>query len=196
MDSSLAPRIWEINGAVHSAYFAHASGKTFEYRNEPDKTARAHTPDGAFTVGDIGYLDSAGYLFISGRAADVIVCGGVNVYPAEIEDVLFSLHEVRDACVVGAPDEMRGETVAAFVALAGDAGPAETALAEIEAACQQRLAGYKRPRQFVLREDIPRDGTGKLLRTQLRDELWHGRTGFAVSSKPNSRTRGGAWAEA
>ena len=179
-------------GEEGGIYFATPSGKTFEYRNEPGKTAQSHTPDGAFTVGDIGYVDGDGYLFISGRAADVIVCGGINVYPAEIEDVLFSLREVRDACVVGAPDEMRGETVAAFVALAGDAGAAETALAAIDAACQQRLAGYKRPRQFLLREHIPRDGTGKLLRAQLRDELWKGRSGFAASGKRKSGARGGS----
>jgi long-chain acyl-CoA synthetase len=77
---------------------------------------------------------------------------------------------------------MRGETVAAFVALAEDAGPAEAALAAIEAACEQRLAGYKRPRTYLLRESIPRDGTGKLLRAPLRAELWRGRSNFAAPS--------------
>ena len=120
----------------------------------------------------------------------MIVCGGVNVYPAEIEDVLFSLREVRDACVVSAPDDMRGETVAAFVALADDAGPPEQALAAIEAACEERLAGYKRPRSFHLRDEIPRDGTGKLLRGPLRDELWKGRSGFAAASGRTRATSG------
>lgn len=175
-------------GEEGSIYFAHPQGQTFEYRNAPEKTASAHAADGAFTVGDIGYVDADGYLFISGRKADVIVSSGVNVYPAEIEDVLFSLPEVRDACVVGAPDEMRGETIAAFVALADDAATEAEALAAIERACDERLAGYKRPRRFVVRADIPRDGTGKLLRHVLRAELWRGEESvFAAPSKPAGR---------
>lgn len=186
----LGLRILDANGHELSPgkegviYFSHPHGQTFEYRNAPEKTASAHAADGAFTVGDIGYVDTDGYLFISGRKADVIVSGGVNVYPAEIEDVLFSLPEVRDACVVGAPDEVRGEAVAAFVALAPGVGPPEQALAAIEQACEQRLAGYKRPRRLILREEIPRDGTGKLLRQVLRASLWEGRQSvFAAPSR-------------
>jgi acyl-coenzyme A synthetase/AMP-(fatty) acid ligase len=165
-------------------YFSHPQGQTFEYRNAPEKTASAHAPGGAFTVGDIGYVDANGYLFISGRMADVIVSSGVNVYPAEVEDVLFSLPEVRDACVVGAPDDLRGEAVAAFVALQEAVASADDALAAIERACEQRLAAYQRPRRYVLREEIPRDGTGKLLRHLLRVSLWQGReSGFAAPSK-------------
>lgn len=170
-------------GQEGTIYFATSTGKTFEYRNSPEKTRDAHR-DGAFTVGDIGYLDEDGYLFISGRKADLIVSSGVNVYPAEIEDVLFSLPEVRDACVVGAPDETRGETIAAFVALAPEEANPEAALGRIEAACGERLAGYKRPRSFVVRDAIPRDGTGKLLRHVLRKELWKGREDvFAAPSR-------------
>lgn len=170
-------------GQEGTIYFATSTGKTFEYRNAPDKTKDAHR-DGAFTVGDIGYLDEAGYLFISGRKTDVIVSSGVNVYPAEIEDVLFSLPEVRDACVVGAPDEARGETIAAFVALTPEEADSDAALARIEAACGERLAGYKRPRSFIARGTIPRDGTGKLLRHILRKELWAGRKDvFAAPSR-------------
>lgn len=161
-------------GAEGTIYFATSTGKTFEYRNAAEKTRDAHR-DGAFTVGDIGYLDEDGYLFISGRKADLIVSSGVNVYPAEIEDVLFSLPDIRDACVVGAPDETRGETIAAFIALACDDSERDAAAARIEAACEERLAGYKRPRSFLVRDTIPRDGTGKLLRHVLRKELWAGR---------------------
>jgi long-chain acyl-CoA synthetase len=175
-------------GREGTIYFTNPKGQTFEYRNAPDKTAAAHASGGAFTVGDIGYLDGDGYLFISGRHADLIVSSGVNVYPAEIEDVLFSLPAVRDACVVGAPDEMRGETIAAFVALAADAPAEPEALAAIDAACAERLAGYKRPRRFIVREHIPRDGTGKLLRHVLRDELWAGRSAFATSGPPPGRS--------
>jgi len=170
-------------GTEGTIYFTNPKGQTFEYRNAPGKTASAHARGGAFTVGDIGYLDADGYLFISGRHTDLIVSSGVNVYPAEIEDVLFSLPIVRDACVVGAPDEMRGETIAAFVALTATAPPEPEALAAIEAACAERLAGYKRPRHVFFRPHIPRDGTGKLLRHVLRAELWHGRSAFAAPTR-------------
>jgi hypothetical protein len=120
----------------------------FEYRKAPEKTAAAYTRDGAFTVGDTGYVDADGYLFISGRTADVIVSSGVNVYPAEIEETLATLPGVRDVCVVGGPDDLRGETPVAFVVLDRDArrDPAaeQVALDALFAACAARLAGYQR----------------------------------------------------
>ena len=165
-------------GTIH---FRSPRGRAFEYRGAPDKTAQAYSAGGAFTVGDVGFLDEEGYLFISGRKADVIVSGGVNIYPAEIEDVLHGLPEVRDACVVSAPDEMRGETVWAYVVLTeGALDDAAAALARIEAAAGEQLAGYKRPRQYFLRDKMPRDGTGKLLRHVLRREAWGDRSAFAV----------------
>ena len=163
-------------GTIH---FLPASGRMFEYRKAPEKTAAAYSREGAFTVGDIGYVDADGYLFISGRTADVIVSGGVNVYPAEIEETLAALPGVRDACVVGGPDELRGETPIAFVVLEGGA-----ALPGIEAACEASLAGYQRPRRFVVRDELPRDPTGKLLRNVLRAELWEGHaSNFAAPSR-------------
>jgi len=164
------------HGTIH---FLPPGGKLFEYRQEPEKTAAAYARDGSFTVGDIGYVDADDFLFISGRTADVIVSGGVNVYPAEIEDALATLPDVQDACVVGGPDELRGETPVAFVVLAPDAGAdpdAEArALARIDAACEAQLAGYQRPRRLIARDALPRDPTGKLLRHVLRGELWEGR---------------------
>jgi len=166
-------------GAQGTIHFLPASGKMFEYRSAPEKTAAAYSREGAFTVGDIGYVDADGYLFISGRTADVIVSGGVNVYPAEIEETLARLPGVSDACVVGAPDEMRGETPVAFVVL--DDG---SALPEVEAACAASLAGYQRPRRFVVRDELPRDPTGKLLRHVLRAELWEGHeSNFAAPTR-------------
>jgi long-chain acyl-CoA synthetase len=168
-------------GTIH---FMPASGKMFEYRKEPEKTAAAYSRDGAFTVGDIGYVDADGYLFISGRTADVIVSGGVNVYPAEIEDALARLPGVRDACVVGGPDELRGETPVAFVVLDEQASAAPGAAARIEAACEASLAGYQRPRRVLVRDELPRDPTGKLLRHVLRAELWEGHaSNFAAPSR-------------
>jgi len=154
-------------------YFRHASGQFFAYRNAPEKTATAHAADGAFTVGDIGFVDDEGYLYISGRKADVIVSSGVNVYPAEIEDVLESIPQIVEAAVVGGPDERRGEKPVAFVRL-GPVRDEQEALAAINAVVQRRLAGYKRPREWHIRDVLPRDGTGKLLRHELRAELWQG----------------------
>jgi len=176
-------------GEHGTIYFRTPSGRSFEYRNSPEKTAAAYSPEGAFTVGDIGFVDADGYLFISGRTSDVIVSGGVNLYPAEIEDLLYGLTEVREACVVGGPDELRGESPVAFVVLdraaIGDEPDAEArALAAIEAACAGRLAGYQRPRRFVVRPELPRDPTGKLLRHLMRAELWAGRdSNFAAPAR-------------
>ena len=155
-------------------YFRHTSGQFFSYRNAPEKTSSAHGPDGAFTVGDVGFLDDDGFLFISGRKADVIVSSGVNVYPAEIEDVLTALPEVAEVAVVGGPDDRRGERPVAFVHFVDDVDP-EQALAAVEAAAGEQLAGYKQPREWHVRAELPRDGTGKLLRHVLRGELWEGR---------------------
>ncbi|MBY0276911.1 AMP-binding protein [Candidatus Binatia bacterium] len=166
-------------GAQGTIHFLPASGKAFEYRKAPEKTAAAYSREGAFTVGDIGYVDADGYLFISGRTADVIVSGGVNVYPAEIEDALARLPGVRDACVVGGPDELRGETPVAFLVLDADG-----TLPAIESACEASLAGYQRPRRFEIRDELPRDPTGKLLRHVLRAELWAGReSNFAAPAR-------------
>ena len=162
-------------------YFRNPAGRTFEYKGDPEKTRAAYADEGAFTVGDIGYLDEDGYLFISGRKADLIVSSGVNIYPAEIEDVLYSLPEVADACVTSEPDEMRGENVVAIVVLDPVAGADEQeALARIDAACVRLLASYKRPRRLVVRDQVPRDGTGKLLRHLVRRELWGDQSPFAA----------------
>jgi long-chain acyl-CoA synthetase len=173
-------------------YFTPPDGGTrdFAYLHDDEKTRGAHAVDGSFTAGDIGWVDDEGYLYISGRASEVIVSAGVNVYPAEVEAVILEVPGVVDACVVGGPDPERGEQVVAFVTL-----PAEvvdttaptareeqpgTILSAIERACDERLAGYKRPRQVLVRPNIPRDGTGKLLRRVLRDELWGDDSPFAA----------------
>jgi len=172
-------------GTIH---FRPPSGRMFEYRHAPDKTAAAHTTEGAFTVGDVGWVDEDGWLFVSGRTADVIVSGGVNVYPAEIEEALATAPGVRDACVVGGPDDLRGETPVAFVVLdvdaRRDADAERAALDAIAAACEARLAGYQRPRRLLPRDELPRDPTGKLLRHVLRAELWQGHESvFAAPSR-------------
>jgi long-chain acyl-CoA synthetase len=166
-------------GTAGTVYFRFADGTRFSYKGDAEKTEKAYRPDGFFTAGDIGWLDEDGYLYISGRQAEVIVCAGVNVYPAEVEAVVDAVDGVGDVAVVGGPDAERGERVVAFVVPAPGTDAGEV-VAAVERASQEHLAGYKRPRQIVVRSEVPRDPTGKLLRRQLRDELWEGRSGFAV----------------
>jgi long-chain acyl-CoA synthetase len=163
-----------------SVYFRFLDGTGFSYFGDRAKTEAAYGPDGAFTAGDVGWLDDDGYLYISGRRAEVIVSAGVNVYPAEVEAVIDGIDGVVDVAVVGGPDPERGEQVVAFVVPApGTSGDA--ILAAVEAVSHEQLAGYKRPRQIVLCDEVPRDATGKLLRIRLRDRLWGDESGFAAS---------------
>ena len=175
------------NGQQGTIYFRPPGGQFFEYANEPAKTASAHTADGtAFTVGDIGYVDDDGYVYISGRTADVIVSSGVNVYPAEIENVLGDLAAVRDAGCAAGPDDLRGEIPVVFVVPA-DGVSADNATAAVLAACEAKLAGYQRPRQVIVRDTLPRDPTGKLLRHVLRAELWaEHASNFAATAEPST----------
>ncbi len=158
-------------GEPGTVYFRRPEGRYFRYINAEDKTDNAYNDAGFFSVGDVGYLDEDGYLYLSGRSSEVIVAAGVNIYPAEIEDVLFAVDGVADACAVGGPDPDRGEQVVVYLAVVDGYTPEEVTAA-IDDACGQHLAGYKRPRRYIIRPTIARDPTGKVLRTQLRDELW------------------------
>jgi len=146
----------------------------FTYFKDPDKTAGAFRGD-AFTMGDIGFLDADGYLFLSGRSAETIVSGGVNIYPAEIDAVLHQHPAVFDVCTVGAPDEEWGEQVVAVVqpaaGLTGDAALAEA----LAAFCRGRMAAFKIPRRIEFVDDLPRLETGKILRRQVRERFWRDR---------------------
>lgn len=154
-----------------TVYFRRETGRYFEYTNAKEKTEAAHLADGSFTVGDLGWLDEDGFLYLVGRTAELIVAAGVNIYPAEIEAAIFPVPGVTDACVVGGPDEKRGEQPVAFVQLApgADAATVEAAVAQ---RCEELLAGYKQPRRISFIDEIPRDPTGKVLRTRLRATLW------------------------
>jgi long-chain acyl-CoA synthetase len=152
----------------------------FEYKGDPQKTADAHYLD-MFTSGDIGWVDADGYLFLSGRSSDVIISAGVNIYPAEVEDLLGEIPGIAELCVVGAPDEERGETVAAFV-VPSPGVTGEDAVAAVCRAAEECIAGYKRPRLIYVRDNpLPRDETGKLLRAALRKQLWDDSNGFAAT---------------
>lgn len=138
----------------------------FHYHNAPDKTASVHLAPGVFTYGELGRLDEDGYLFLTGRHQELIVSGGVNVYPAEVEAVLLTHPAVRDAVVVGAPDEEYGERVVAFVQL-----DADVPVAELDAHCRTSLAGFKVPRDYRKLAELPREPTGKVRRQVLAEVL-------------------------
>jgi long-chain acyl-CoA synthetase len=134
------------------------------YWGKPEETEKA-IPGGALHTGDVGYMDADGWFYIVDRKKDQINAGGYKVWPREVEDVLYEHEAVREAAVVGVPDEYRGETVKAFVSLR----PGRTAdEAELIAFCRARMAAYKYPRQVEFLDEIPKTVTGKLLRRELR----------------------------
>jgi len=142
-----------------------------EYYQRPDATGKS-LHDGFFSVGDVAYRDTEGYYFICDRRIDMVISGGVNIYPAEIEAVLHAHPSVLDAAVIGVPDEQWGESVKAVVQLRPDAMVTED---ELIAFCGERLAGYKKPRSidFVpLNGELPRDAAGKLLKRKIREPYW------------------------
>ncbi|MFJ8672486.1 AMP-binding protein [Streptomyces sp. NPDC093589] len=146
----------------------------FTYLGDPDKRAAMEAPGlpGYVTIGDIGHLDADGYLYLSDRRNDMVISGGVNIYPAEIEGALLSLEGVRDAAVFGIPDEEFGEVLAAHL----QTEPGVVLGAEaVRAHVAERLAGYKVPKAVVFEELLPRDESGKLFKRQLRDPYWAGR---------------------
>jgi malonyl-CoA/methylmalonyl-CoA synthetase len=136
------------------------------YLDDPAATAAAFTADGWLRTGDLGELDADGYLRISGRAKELIISGGYNVYPREVEETLREHPGVADAAVVGAPSDEWGETVVAFVVAAAgaDTRALEGSLADW---CAGRLARYKRPGQWRFVEAIPRNALGKIERHRL-----------------------------
>ncbi|GJM39180.1 MAG: hypothetical protein DHS20C19_25470 [Acidimicrobiales bacterium] len=153
-------------------YFKNAMGSDFEYHNDPEKTAAAHLEPGVFTTGDVGHLDADGYLWLSDRKIDMIISGGVNIYPAEIEAVISENAAVEDVAVIGVPNEEFGEEVKAIVAVSDSSvDRAELGDALIEA-CREKLAGYKRPRSVDFVDEMPRTGTGKILKRALREPYW------------------------
>jgi long-chain acyl-CoA synthetase len=151
--------------------YLESPGPVFEYRDDPQATAAAYRGK-AFTIGDVGYLDDDGYLFLCDRARDVIISGGVNIYPAEVEGVLQSHPSVADAAVIGIPDSEWGEQVKAVVEVVDGVEPDDELVASLVTWCRERLSGYKCPRSIDFREALPRREDGKLLKRFLRDEYW------------------------
>ncbi len=137
-----------------------------EYWNNPEETKYALV-DGWLRTGDVAYQDEDGYVFIVDRTKDMIIAGGFNIYPRDIDEVLFKHPKVKDVITVGIPDEYRGETVKSFVQLVEGQTATEEELREF---CRQHLAAYKVPRYIEFRDELPRTAVGKALRRQLREE--------------------------
>ncbi len=163
----------EEPGAIGTVYMAMANS-SFEYHKDKEKTEKNRI--GAFfTVGDIGYLDEDGFLFLCDRKSDMIISGGANIYPAEIEAVFHGNDKVADVAVFGIPDDDWGERVHAVVEpVAGVTGDAALE-AELLAYCADKLAKFKTPKAIDFQESLPRDPSGKLYKRKLRDPFWEGR---------------------
>jgi len=137
------------------------------YWDNPEETANTITEDGWLKTGDVAYMDEDGYIFIVDRTKDMIIAGGYNIYPRDVDEVLLQHPDVVDAMAVGVPHEYRGETVKAFVQLKPGA---TVTFEELEALCREKLAAYKVPKLWEARSELPRTNTGKALRRILREE--------------------------
>ncbi|MBN2622095.1 MAG: long-chain-fatty-acid--CoA ligase [Acidimicrobiales bacterium] len=145
------------------------------YWNNPGATAEAVTSDGWFRTGDAGYIDAEGFVYLHDRVKDMIVSGGENVYPAEVENVLMKHPAVDDVAVIGVPDDRWGEAVKAIVVLAPDTAVDEDGIeAELIAFARESLAGYKLPKSVDVTDVLPRNPSGKLLKRELREPYWVG----------------------
>jgi acyl-CoA synthetase (AMP-forming)/AMP-acid ligase II len=141
------------------------------YWNLPEATAEAIQPDGWFRSGDAGYFDPDGYLYVYDRVKDMIVSGGENIYPAEVENALMSHPAVADAAVIGVPDERWGETPKAMVVRRPDTEVTEQELIDH---CRERLAKFKCPTSVDWIDVLPRNPSGKVLKKDLRAPFWEG----------------------
>jgi fatty-acyl-CoA synthase len=160
-------------GEVGVIYFS--GGRPFEYHLDPDKTKSVYNDRGWSTLGDVGYLDEDGFLYITDRIAEMIISGGVNIYPREIEEVLIEHPAVDDVAVIGVPNDEFGEEVKAVVIVRNGYQAGDDLEAELIAFCRQSLAGYKIPRSVDFVTELPRNDTGKMYKRLLRDQYWAGR---------------------
>ncbi|MEO6216018.1 MAG: acyl-CoA synthetase [Sphingomonas sp.] len=159
-------------GAGEEGLVYFEGGGQFEYHNDPAKTAEAKNAKGWTTLGDIGRLDEDGYLYLTDRKSFMIISGGVNIYPQEIENRLIIHPRVADVAVIGAPDPEMGERVVAVVQPVDMAEATPDFAAELTAWCRAELSGVKTPRQIDFAEELPRHATGKLYKRLLRDQYW------------------------
>lgn len=159
-------------------YFRDTTGRGIIYHNDPEKTAAAHAAPGVFTLGEMGYVDEEGYVFITDRVSDLVVSGGVNLYPAEPEQILLQHPNIEDVAVIGVPNVDLGEELKALVVVRDNA--ASPSADELNRFCRERLASFKCPRSYEFVRDIGRNAMGKINKRELRRPYW-----------PTARTIGG-----
>ncbi len=159
-------------GEVGTVYFA--GGADFSYHKDPDKTAAAKTDRGWSTLGDMGYVDEEGYLYLKDRRSFMIISGGVNIYPQEVENLLVSHPLVMDAAVFGIPNAEFGEEVKAAVELVDYQYAGDALANELIGFCRAKLSHVKCPKSIDFEQQLPRHPTGKLYKRQLRDKYWQG----------------------
>jgi long-chain acyl-CoA synthetase len=157
-------------GRHGTIYFA--DGPPYEYHNDPERTAEAMNDKGWTTLGDVGYVDEDGYLYLTDRKAHMIISGGVNLYPQEIENLLVTHPAVMDVAVIGVPDEELGEAVKAVVQPADMAAAGPDLVADLIDFCRAELSSVKMPRSVDFEAELPRHATGKLYKRFLRDRYW------------------------
>ena len=159
-------------GEVGTVYFLAPEVGRFEYYNDHDKTAKTYRGD-YFTLGDMGYFDEDGFLFLTGRTAELIISGGVNIYPAEVDAALLMHPAVADVATVGVPNHEWGEEVKSVVQLRPGHAPSPGLAAELIAFAREHLAHFKTPRTVDFDEELPRHDTGKIYRRLVRDRYWN-----------------------
>ncbi len=160
-------------GEIGTIYFG--EGAEFEYHNDPEKTAASRSKEGYTTLGDVGYVDEEGFLYLTDRKSFMIISGGVNIYPQETENLLITHPKVADVAVIGVPNEEFGEEVKAVVQpreMPADDEAAAKLAGELIQYCRSHLADVKCPRSIDFREELPRHPTGKLYKRLLKDEYW------------------------
>ncbi|MCO8129115.1 acyl-CoA synthetase [Acidimicrobiia bacterium EGI L10123] len=162
-----------LAGEIGTVYMKLPAAAAFEYFKDKDKT-EANRVAGFFTVGDVGYLDEDGYLFLRDRKSDMIISGGANIYPAEIEGELIQHPEIADVAVFGIPNADWGEEIKAVVQLVPGVEPSDGLTAEIMDFARERMGKFKLPRSIDYVEELPRDPNGKLYKRKLRDPYWEG----------------------
>jgi long-chain acyl-CoA synthetase len=157
-------------GEVGEIYSRISAYPDFTYHNHADKR-REIEREGFITSGDVGYFDADGYLFLCDRKRDMVISGGVNIYPAEIEAVLHTMPAIADCAVFGVPDEEYGETLMAVIE---PVNGARVDLAQIRAELSRKLANYKVPKTIEVRANLPREDSGKIFKRKMRDPYWEG----------------------
>jgi long-chain acyl-CoA synthetase len=155
-------------GGIGEVYSRLEGSVDFTYHGLPEKRREVER-DGLVTLGDVGYLDEDGYLFLCDRKRDMVISGGVNIYPAEIEAVLLAMPEVRDCAVFGIPHGEFGESLCAYLELREDAALGEAA---VHAFLAERLAAFKVPNVIRFQTGLPREDSGKIMKRKLRDPYW------------------------